>query len=58
MKLPQDQMVEAIRKANQDESVQGIVVQLPLDEPSETEAISILLLPRKMLTDWAKKQNI
>lgn len=55
MKLPQDQMVEAIRKANQDESVQGIVVQLPLDEPSETEAIVNTIAPEKDVDGLGEK---
>lgn len=43
----QDQMQESIRRWNADDSVQGIIVQLPLDDPSETEAIVNAIAPEK-----------
>lgn len=37
--MTQNRMPDAIRAANADASVHGIIVQLPLDDPGETDAI-------------------
>lgn len=41
--VAQEFMPDKIRDANQDSSVHGIIVQLPLDNPSETDAICNLI---------------
>lgn len=43
----QDQMAEAIARYNNDESVHGIIVQLPLDDQAGTDAIVNLIAPEK-----------
>lgn len=43
----QADMPGAIERANQDDGVQGIIVQLPLDDSSETERIVNLIAPEK-----------
>lgn len=43
----QPQMPEAIERWNADESVQGIIVQLPLDNPGETDEIVNKIAPHK-----------
>lgn len=43
----QDEMRAAIALANSDASVHGIVVQLPLDQPDETEGIVGTIAPEK-----------
>ena len=43
----QDQMKEAISRYNADDSVQGIIVQLPLDDQAETAAIMNTIDPEK-----------
>lgn len=43
----QTDMTDVIQAANTDKSVHGIIVQLPLDEPSETEAIVDMIAPEK-----------
>ena len=40
-------MVQTIQQLNADESVQGIIVQLPLDNPAETDAIMNTIAPEK-----------
>lgn len=37
--VAQADMLEVIAEANNDDSIQGIIVQLPLDDPSQVEAI-------------------
>lgn len=44
---PQEQMVDAITRLNADESVQGIIVQLPLDDPASTNTIMNTISPEK-----------
>ena len=43
----QADMAAAIQRANDDESVHGIIVQLPIDDIAETEAIVGLIAPEK-----------
>lgn len=43
----QHQLVEAIERYNADESVQGIIVQLPIDDPSQTDEIMNTIDPVK-----------
>ena len=45
--LAQSDMADAIKQANQDDSVHGIVLQLPLEDPSHTEEIVNLIAPEK-----------
>lgn len=43
----QDQMIEAIERYNAEDSVQGIIVQLPLDDPAGTDEIMNTINPEK-----------
>lgn len=43
----QTDMKTTIERLNLDDSVQGIIVQLPLDQPSETDAIVNVIAPAK-----------
>lgn len=43
----QSEMIEAIKRYNSDDSVQGIIVQLPLDDPSGTDAVMSAIAPEK-----------
>lgn len=43
----QKQVPELLKKLNEDESVSGIIVQLPLEDPSQTEEIVNLIDPKK-----------
>ena len=45
--VEQKLMPDAIRAANDDASVQGIIVQLPLDDPSETDEVCNLIATHK-----------
>jgi methylenetetrahydrofolate dehydrogenase (NADP+)/methenyltetrahydrofolate cyclohydrolase len=45
--LPQDDMHAAIERANNDDTVHGIIVQLPLDNPSETDMLCNMIAPEK-----------
>lgn len=46
-RIPQDAAPELIKKLNQDPSVHGIIVQLPLERPEETDDIVNLVAPEK-----------
>lgn len=46
-RISQDQARETIEQLNSDESVHGIIVQLPLERPEETDAIVNLVAPEK-----------
>ena len=43
----QDDMLAAIEQANHDDSVHGIILQLPIDDPSQTEALVNAIAPEK-----------
>ena len=45
--LDQSSMPEAIRRANESREIQGIIIQLPIDDPSETEMLCDLISPTK-----------
>jgi len=45
--IDQKTVPQAIKRLNEDPAVHGIIVQLPLADPSETEAICELVLPAK-----------
>lgn len=45
--LEDDKMIEAIDRLNADEAVHGIIVQLPIDDISKTEAIVNRVAPEK-----------
>ena len=45
--LPQAAMHDAILQANDDPAIHGIIVQLPLDDPSETDALCELIANEK-----------
>ncbi len=55
--LPQGDMAAYIKQANQDDSVHGIVLQLPIDEPAETEAIVNLIAPEKDVDGLGERAN-
>jgi methylenetetrahydrofolate dehydrogenase (NADP+)/methenyltetrahydrofolate cyclohydrolase len=46
-RVKQDDAPEVIRQLNEDESVHGIIVQLPLERPEETDRIVDLVAPEK-----------
>jgi methylenetetrahydrofolate dehydrogenase (NADP+)/methenyltetrahydrofolate cyclohydrolase len=46
-KIAQKSAPETIKKLNEDEAVHGIIVQLPLENPDETEEIVNLVAPEK-----------
>jgi methylenetetrahydrofolate dehydrogenase (NADP+)/methenyltetrahydrofolate cyclohydrolase len=46
-KIDQSKLMETIELLNKDESVYGIIIQLPLAEPSQTEAAVNAVLPSK-----------
>jgi methylenetetrahydrofolate dehydrogenase (NADP+) / methenyltetrahydrofolate cyclohydrolase len=46
-RVAQDDAPALIKKLNQDDSVHGIIVQLPLERPEETEQIVNLVAPEK-----------
>ena len=46
-RISQDQARETIEQLNNDDSVHGIIVQLPLEHPEETDAIVNLVAPEK-----------
>lgn len=46
-KIPQQQAKEVIEKLNEDNSVHGIIIQLPLDGASETEELLDAVDPKK-----------
>lgn len=46
-RVSQDDAPETIKKLNADDSVHGIIVQLPLERPEETEVIVGLVAPEK-----------
>ncbi len=46
-RVSQDDAPALIKKLNQDESVHGIIVQLPLERPEETDDIVNLVAPQK-----------
>lgn len=45
--LPQSAMRKAIEEANLDPQIHGIIVQLPLEDPAETDEICNLIAPEK-----------
>lgn len=45
--VEQTALVQAIREANADETVHGVIVQLPLDDPAQTDEIVGLIAPEK-----------
>lgn len=46
-RVTQDEAPALIKKLNKDDSVHGIIVQLPLERPKETDAIVDLVAPEK-----------
>lgn len=46
-KVRQSEVPELLKKLNNDDSVHGIIVQLPLKDPSETDKIVALVAPEK-----------
>jgi len=45
--VPQNQALELIKKLNQDQTVTGIIIQLPLADPSQTEELLDAVEPKK-----------
>lgn len=46
-RISQDQALAVIKQLNEDPSVHGIIVQLPLERPDETDSIVDLVAPQK-----------
>jgi methylenetetrahydrofolate dehydrogenase (NADP+)/methenyltetrahydrofolate cyclohydrolase len=46
-KVKQDEVKELLNKLSNDESIHGIIVQLPLEDPSQTDEIVNLVSPEK-----------
>jgi methylenetetrahydrofolate dehydrogenase (NADP+)/methenyltetrahydrofolate cyclohydrolase len=46
-RIAQAEAKDLIKKLNKDDSIQGIIIQLPLDDPSQTEEIVNLVSPAK-----------
>jgi methylenetetrahydrofolate dehydrogenase (NADP+)/methenyltetrahydrofolate cyclohydrolase len=46
-KIAQADLLQTIKTLNEDNSVHGIIIQLPLSDPSETDAAVNLVLPSK-----------
>jgi methylenetetrahydrofolate dehydrogenase (NADP+)/methenyltetrahydrofolate cyclohydrolase len=47
LQISQETAIKAIKQLNEDESVHGIIVQLPLSDPSQTDEIVNLVAPEK-----------
>jgi methylenetetrahydrofolate dehydrogenase (NADP+)/methenyltetrahydrofolate cyclohydrolase len=47
LRIPQAEAAETITRLNKDDAVHGIIVQLPLEDPSQTEEIVGLVAPEK-----------
>jgi len=45
--LSEEEMPEIIRRCNEDEGVHGIIIQLPLDNPTKTDEIINMVAPQK-----------
>ena len=56
-RVEQDDAPELIKQLNEDETVQGIIVQLPLARPEETEDIVNLVAPEKDVDALGKDAN-
>ncbi|HUC95793.1 MAG TPA: bifunctional 5,10-methylenetetrahydrofolate dehydrogenase/5,10-methenyltetrahydrofolate cyclohydrolase [Candidatus Saccharimonadia bacterium] len=54
-RIDQSKATQLIKELNHDKSVNGIIVQLPLDNPSETEDIVNLVLPSKDVDALGKR---
>jgi methylenetetrahydrofolate dehydrogenase (NADP+)/methenyltetrahydrofolate cyclohydrolase len=46
-KIPQHEALDLIAKLNQDDSVHGIIVQLPIENPDQTDEIVDAIAPKK-----------
>lgn len=46
-KVPQIEAAAIVDRLNKDDSIHGIIIQLPLEEPQETESLVNLVTPRK-----------
>jgi methylenetetrahydrofolate dehydrogenase (NADP+)/methenyltetrahydrofolate cyclohydrolase len=55
--IEQNQAKQQIAELNKDESVHGIIVQIPLPDPSETTAILNYVDPRKDVDGLSEKTN-
>lgn len=53
----QSEMVQEIAAANSDDAVHGIIVQLPLDDPAETEQIVDTIAPHKDVDGLGAQAN-
>lgn len=45
--IPQSQIQQTIESANRDDSIHGIIVQLPLDDASQTDQLCNMIAPEK-----------
>lgn len=53
----QKEIPELVRKLNHDDSVHGVIIQLPLEDPSETETIVNLVAPEKDVDSLGDKSK-
>ena len=56
-KPSQEELPEMITRLNRDDSVHGIIVQLPLPDPSQTDEITNLVSPEKDVDALGKKSK-
>lgn len=56
-KVPQAEALDTIQKLNADETVHGIIIQLPLAEPSETEKLVNAVSPSKDVDALGEKPD-
>lgn len=57
-RIEQDEAAATIQKLNEDPSVHGIIVQLPLERPEDTEAIVNLVVPEKDVDGLGKDATL
>lgn len=55
--IPQSEIKQKITELNKDDSVHGIIIQLPLDNPSQTDKIVNLVSPLKDVDALANKSQ-
>jgi len=57
-RVPQEDAPALIRRLNEDDSVHGIIVQLPLEDPSKTDEIVDLVAPEKDVDALGKNATL
>ena len=56
-KIDQQEITKKINQLNDDQSVNGIIIQLPLDDPSKTDTIVNLVNPQKDVDSLGEQSN-